>query len=66
MKERVGDEKLIIINVGLAVRGINGHIREEKPGREAIFIPVTGYVPFGNYGLVVCLTVVCISKMLSA
>ena len=64
MKERVGDEKLILISV--AVRGINDHIREEKPGREAIFIPVTGYVPFGNYGLVVCLTVVCISKMLSA
>ena len=27
MKERVGDEKLIIIGVSVAVRGINGHIR---------------------------------------
>ena len=46
MKERVGDEKLIIIGLSVAVRGINDHIRFYS---QMLCTAVINTLPSNNY-----------------
>ena len=68
------DHTLVTVTLGISGTRTNASVSIKHSSilipilsrREALFMPVTGYAPFGNYGLVVCLTVVCISKILIA